>query len=222
MHLAERQDFPNCHTKTCDVGIFVQHLLIDTGGGKGNGASVLELCPNVEDLALWIGKNNKSHLPIIQHLPLRSFSADLSNWSANDLLVPAFSKLTHLDVIDFSEGEMWNIVNSLPKLTHLSFNCIVELAVLQRLLSQCPLLSLFIFDLSREARSTQSQEYHTINDSRLVLINSYRRNLIVKDWKESAYGRYGFWEFSERFSEARRREFLSKRVKTVDSTNTGP
>ena len=194
--------------------------------------SVLELCPEVEDLALWVGKQNKSHLSLIQRLPLRCFSADLSDWSANDLQGPAFSNLTHLDVIELAESddcERWNIVTSLPKLTHLSLNCIVGLPVLRYLLSQCPHLCLLIMlELygTDDTWAKSSEGYITIDDPRLVLINCYdQMNQVMGDWVENAHGRFGLWDFSERFVEARRRESSSKKCRletalTYESSST--
>jgi len=207
---AQYQYFHRSSARLQDVGKFVRHLMI--GPFKEDHVTdILKMCPEVEDLALWTGSSDtRRNLPIIRLLPLRSLSANISQFLPEDFQGPAFSNLTHLDVILFAQDDAWGkwkVLTTLPKLTHLCLNSTVTLEVMQNLLSQCSHLRVLI-NLSLYGTPQSSEGYLTIEDPRLVLIDTYEVDLVPRDWEEGAYGRFDMWDFGERFVEARKRKYL--------------
>jgi len=172
---------------------------------------ILTLCFNATDVTLWSG--DVQTLPAVKNallqLPLQRLSGDLSHLQRSDFLAPSIQSITHLDVVTMGskrrEWKDWEILTSLPKLTHLCINKNVEVDAINNLLSQCASLSLLVAVINTEShRPTKpSGSYHTIDDHRLVLIDKYDIEKMVTDWEDGANGRPDMWDFCGLIRDAR-------------------
>lgn len=162
-------------------------------------ASVLECCPNVSNLALWIIQGTCTHLiPIIEKMPLRKFSFDPSYFFENyasDLSIPfnqpIFLRLTHLEIINAtSSWSKWRQLALLPNLTHLAVAGMVNQQLINHVLEECKALELFImFYLTMGflvGELTFPQQ-----DDRVVLLKSVEDHL--DHWEKGARGEEDFW-----------------------------
>ena len=99
----------------------------------------------------------------------------------------------------------WEILTSLPKLTHICISKNVEVEAINNLLSQCVSLSLLVAVISTSShRHTKpSGNYHTIDDHRLILVDRYGIKKAEADWEDGANGRPDMWDFCGLIRDAR-------------------
>ena len=99
----------------------------------------------------------------------------------------------------------WEILTSLPKLTHLCINKNVEVDAINNLLSQCASLSLLVAVINTQSHRPPkpSGSYHTVDDHRLILIDKYDMKKMQTDWEDSADGRPDMWDFCGLIRDAR-------------------
>jgi len=206
-------DYPPSPTSLEDVGHFVLHFMI---GGRRRVTEdqlvrILTLCPNATDVALWSGdvQTRPSVKSCLLRLPLQKLSANLSGLQRADFLTPSFLSITHLGIITMGskrkEWKDWEILTSLPKLTHVCINKNVEVDAVHNLLSQCTGLRLLVavtFPGSHRP-SNPSESYHTIDDHRLILVDIYDVKYMAADWENGANGRFDLWDFGGLIRDAR-------------------
>ncbi|KAF9526879.1 hypothetical protein CPB83DRAFT_837032 [Crepidotus variabilis] len=125
--------------------------------------SILEHCPNVTNLAIWIIHGNCDILlPILTKLAdggngkLRKLSFDPSYFFHDyrsempiPFSLPSFASLTHLEIINATPSWMkWSELAKMPKLTHLGLTGVVHAPLIKGVLKECLKLEVFvIFDL---------------------------------------------------------------------------
>jgi len=206
-------DYPPSSTSFVDVGHFVRHIMV---GGYHNLREdqlirMLTLCFNATDVALWVGEvqTHPAVKSALLQLPLQRLSADLSHLQRSDFLTPSFQSITHLHVINMGSKRVgwnyWEILTSLPKLTHICISKNVEVEAINNLLSQCVSLSLLVavIGTSSHRHTKPSGSYHTIDDHRLILVDRYGTKKAEADWEDGANGRPDMWDFCGLIRDAR-------------------
>ncbi|KAJ7620815.1 hypothetical protein DFH06DRAFT_1105734 [Mycena polygramma] len=114
----------------------------------GDAVRILGICTGVVDLALNGHVASSELLPILATMSLRRLSAylDFLFGGAIDLAHPAFTYLTHLDVMDLGDTDPENQILAqllaLPALTHIALDHDVRPHAMQDLLEKCPHLEL--------------------------------------------------------------------------------
>jgi len=206
-------DYPPSSTSLVDVGHLVRHVMVGNLHKltEDQLIRILTLCFNATDVALWAGDVQRR--PAVKNallqLPLRRLSADLSHLQRSDYLTPSIQSITHLDIITMGsmrgKWKDWEILTSLPKLTHLCINKNVEVDAINNLLSQCASLSLLVAVINTRSHrpGKPSGSYHTIDDHRLILIDKYTMKKMQTDWEDSADGRPDMWDFCGLIRDAR-------------------
>lgn len=179
-------------------GHHVQNVLLQKRSAT-EIASVLECCPNVHNLALWIIQGTCSHLiPILEKMPLRKFSFDPSYFFENyaaDLSIPfnqpIFLNLTHLEIINAtSSWSKWKQLALLPKLTHLAVAGMVNQQLIDHVLEGCTALELFIMFYLTMGFLVGELTFPQ-KDDRVVLLKSVEDHL--DHWEKGARGEEDFW-----------------------------
>ncbi|CAA7260809.1 unnamed protein product [Cyclocybe aegerita] len=202
-----------------DVGKFAEHLLV---GGSRNAEEVnriLEASPNVFNLAIWSEKSLRRFLPHLRRLSPRQLSANIDSMDPEDFQGPAFSNLTHLDVVGWNDEpwSTWKQLVTLPKLTHLSINCPVASQVVLDLLSECKHLQVLVIlkrgsdwlEMKCLQPNAYENAYKTIDDHRLVLLDQTPAGDVSQDWINGARGEMNVWTFAEKISYARKHKMFS-------------
>ena len=172
---------------------------------------ILTLCSNATGVALWSGdvQTRPAIKNLLLRLPLQRLSADLSHFQRSDFLTPSFLSITHLDIITMGSKrggwKDWEILTSLPKLTHVCINKNVEVDAIHNLLSQCACLSLLVAVITPRSHrhAKPSGSYHTIDDHRLILVDNYDITKMVADWENGANGQSDMWDFGGLIRDAR-------------------
>ena len=149
--------------KTClkleHVGPYVRQVLLHRLS-VGEVMDVLKACPNVHHLALCIVhnyENQKSLIPILQDLPIRSLSIDLRSLAIDlEDLFPSpkalfvfdrkpFQHLTHLRIISpQDQWAQWMGLALLPKLTHLALTGHTAATLIPKIFEECKALKLLV------------------------------------------------------------------------------
>jgi len=191
----------------------VQHLMIDGDFANESLTTVFSSCPNISDLAIHHpftpnGQLKWTYLlPILQEIPHlnRLTLGSLCVLSNNESLVQTFLNLTHLRMHG-SMGGSWEVVTHLPKLTHLTVECVTKYHI-SKFLLLCPLLKLLaLYHCSK--CSGEPSGLHTLDDNRLVLLEGGKRcEDRILDWERGANGAVDSWIFSERIVFARGSEY---------------
>jgi len=198
-----------------EIGIFVHHLLITILDGK-EFIRIVKLCPNLEDLGLWddeFGEFIPALLDVLDHQPVMKLSVDLSLLDSNSVSRPAFSRITHFDVLALSGRSWahWSPIASLPRLTHLCINGLVDFDVISNLLETCTLLQVLFLSIVSpfmlpNIPGDPIVRITALQDARLVLMEGYCWREADIDWKMGARGGFDLWTFGRRVCEARSRE----------------
>lgn len=179
-------------------GRHVRYILLQNRPSQEIGG-ILECCPNVHNLALWIIHGSCAHLiPILEGLPLRRFSFDPSYFFENyahDFSVPfdqpLFHNLTHLEIINATSAwSKWKQLAYLPKLTHLALAGVVNQQLINCVLKECRTLELFVmFYLS--THYLEGDVIFPQKDPRVVFLKSVIDHL--NHWEVGARGEEDFW-----------------------------
>ena len=179
-------------------GRHVRYILLQNRPSQEIGG-ILECCPNVHNLALWIIHGSCAHLiPILEGLPLRRFSFDPSYFFENyahDFSVPfdqpLFHNLTHLEIINATSAwSKWKQLACLPKLTHLALAGVVNQQLINCVLKECRMLELFVmFYLS--THYLEGDVIFPQKDPRVVFLKSVIDHL--NHWEVGARGEEDFW-----------------------------
>ncbi|KAJ6550966.1 hypothetical protein DFH09DRAFT_1168002 [Mycena vulgaris] len=189
----------------------VRHLLM-CGTEEHLENSILSACSKVENL--WIVSDadrtgNLYHL--IRNLPLKRLHcsiADLFSSTQPDFTLPLFSKITHLELIDYPavvDLKMWSGIAFIPNLTHLSFNSRNFIPLSLGLLDTCKALRVLVF-LTPTLRSGETVANHQdgeklVRDTRFVVM---RCREYAKDWQTGAHIGLDHWTRAEDFIAKRR------------------
>ncbi|KAF8907868.1 hypothetical protein CPB84DRAFT_1767774 [Gymnopilus junonius] len=218
---AEGSRFPNFEKypsiKVEDVGKFARHLL----AGTRNLDLLLSFCPNVHNLALWYGVSLSEHLGAIRNLHLTRFSATFLDIALKELLLgPAFSYLTHLEILSLdprtreSLPDQCSVIADIPKLSHLSIP--VENAdLVPSCLLQCRNLHVLILSSDRDDfRIRKHEDFSGIKDGRLVLMLSDYYVESEMDWINGAKGKVDSWITADLYVLARKSNFLRSSSRT--------
>ena len=197
-----------------EIGVFVHHLLLTIPDGK-EFIRIVKLCPNLEDLSLWDGSREfiPALLDVLDHQPVMKLSVDLSLLDSNSVSRPAFSRITHFDVLALSgrSWARWSPIASLPHLTHLCINGLVDFDVISNLLEKCTLLQVLFLSIISPLVHPNSPgdpivRITALQDARLVLMEGYSWREANIDWKMGARGGFDLWTFGRMVCEARSRE----------------
>ncbi|PPR00093.1 hypothetical protein CVT24_008995 [Panaeolus cyanescens] len=171
---------------------------------------LLKSCPNVGNLALWFGFPITNYLTYIEPMPLHTLSADLSSLTVTQLSSsPLFPRLTHLDVVDFSNIDNWTFLENWYNLTHLAFNFEVQKEMIVQVMKAAGTkLKAFILVRNQVNWTHMDPDELDNGDPRLVLMVIAGR-AVVEDWKEGAQGNMDFWAFGDWVVEAKQSECLN-------------
>ncbi|KDR67783.1 hypothetical protein GALMADRAFT_1061523 [Galerina marginata CBS 339.88] len=179
-------------------GPHVRHVLLQKRTAQ-EIQRVLECCPNVSNLALWIIQGKCSDLvPILERLPLQRLSFDPSYFFENyaaDMSMPfdqpLFHHITHLEIINAtSSWSKWRQLTLLPKLTHLALAGTVNQQLIDHVLEGCPSLELLImFNMHYEVLGGDVAAAQ--KDHRVVFLKSVTNHL--DHWEKGARGEEDFW-----------------------------
>ncbi|CAA7260783.1 unnamed protein product [Cyclocybe aegerita] len=208
----EMDTFPRPDMNLDDVGRFAYHLIIGGSRTSDEISRFLTACPNVYNLAIWSTEPIVDFLPQLRLLPLRRLSANFRTLSDDEWLEPPFCNLEYIDVVRMRGHcwEDWNVLATLPRLTHIAVNSIVELQVIHNLLSECRhLKSLVLLANTVNWSFSDAQELAGIRDDRLVLLEDTPACDNLMDWRLGARGKGDFWRYAEQISFARRAKLES-------------
>lgn len=189
------------------VAPFFRHVMLQDLCAE-NAHTILQLCVNTENLALW-RLTGPIHIlqPVIKSLPLKRISLNIAELqqspNLNTALDPHFSfdhtlypRLTHLDIILMPSlsWESWSGLALMPELTHLSCD-FDSPELLSKILQHCPKLKLVMFSgPHNQFLSEMSEEFE--RDGRVVRLREPVD--LIPDWELSAYGEADVWERAER------------------------
>ncbi|TFK66902.1 hypothetical protein BDN72DRAFT_961427 [Pluteus cervinus] len=191
-------------------GHHVQHLLLYTWNNPITAAEYLTSCPNIVDLALWIGMYTSDTIQALSHLPLKRLSIDLPQLSEPHIyiltpeLITVFSNVTHLDIANAIS--VWAHCEALVHfrvLTHLAVFSSTEVDIFRMILDRVEGLKVVIWlsgsDLGVDREETPEGIPGEIQDDRVVGLEcSY-----VEDWEDGARGEEDMWTIAEKIVEAR-------------------
>ncbi|KAF9050486.1 hypothetical protein BJ165DRAFT_1003799 [Panaeolus papilionaceus] len=208
-HLLTEEDFSGSSSSDKDDTEDDQKpiTLTESEPERPKTVTLLQSCPNVQNLALWFGFPIAHYLPYIENMPLQMLSADLSSLSQDQLSLKLFQKLTHLDVVDFSGNDNWKFLEGWNNLTHLAFNFEVDRVAVLDVLASVKNLKAFVLVRNQVNWTNMDPEVLDNGDPRLVLMIIAGR-AVVGDWKEGARGNVDFWVFGDWVVESRHSEIL--------------
>lgn len=189
-------------------GVHVRHVLLQNRTAE-EIIDILNLCPNVENLALWIVRGGSDHklVPTLKALrKLRRLSFDPAwiqhsvNLDERDTPLafdlPCFAMITHLEIINASTTlSRWSKVSVMPALTHLALDGVVNQQLINRVLRECPRLELLVLFhlepgyLGEDLSKSQS-------DHRVVFLQSVSDDF--GHWEAGARGQEDYWVTAER------------------------
>ena len=198
-------------------GPHVRHILLQNRT-SGEIRSVLDYCPNVQSLSLWIiqhGQCQETLLPALEDFArrrvLKSLSFDPSQFfQMFDDVVPipfaqlAFSSLTHLEIINAtSSWEKWAQIADLPHLTHLAMSAWRNwTGFILMVLKECKFLQLFILFETDGFYNNDTMTHDVAagleswrEDQRVVILPPVMDHF--NDWEIGARGGRDFWDTAE-------------------------
>ncbi|KAF8965560.1 hypothetical protein BDZ97DRAFT_1757117 [Flammula alnicola] len=186
-------------------GQHIRHVVLREHSAR-SVRKILDRCPNVENLALWIVDGSCAPLvPVLEALPLKRLSVDALDFllfHGEEMVdVPITLNITHLDINNFGYLDVteWEQITSLPELTHLFFNGCPRGELLENLLHKCVKLELLVLFIPWGERiSSPFQHGHgqpKIRDKRLVKVSSIVE--YEKQWELGTLRGGDFWKIYE-------------------------
>ncbi|KAJ6456778.1 hypothetical protein C8R47DRAFT_186290 [Mycena vitilis] len=190
----------------------VRHLSLELGLPMGGDAvRILGVCTGIVDLALDEHMASPKLLPVMATMSLQMLSVhlDFLFGGAIELAHPAFTYLTHLDVMDFGDSAAETLIlaqlPALHALTHLALDHDVRPNAMQALLEQCPYLELGLsLWMASEQDDYRSAQHPHIYDVRFV-IGYCSGDYYWASWEASALGRPNLWSLGDDFVARKRR-----------------
>ncbi len=213
-------------------GPHVHHILLQSRSSK-EIRQVLDYCPNVQSLSLWWTHgngldtilpalevlSNRRTLKLLSFDPCSFFEMPFTSDVPIPFAQPAFSSLTHLDIINStSSWKKWAQIADMPHLTHLSVDPVggtCEPKFILKVLKKCKLLKLLVVikpgspnDNDDSAILDDDSETPTVGeleswtgDYRAVVLNSVVNNLAC--WEYGARGGQDCWVTAEMVKDVR-------------------
>ncbi|KAF9044373.1 hypothetical protein BJ165DRAFT_1480810 [Panaeolus papilionaceus] len=188
---------------------FAEHLILDTAQHTIEEASVLiEICPNLQNLAVWGSFKIWEFLDSISRLKhLRRLSGTFHTLTREQLVTPAFTSLTHLELL-FPRGDWpFDALASFTHLTHFTLYGEGKLSWDQMplIVSYCQSLRALIVctphrELPRECLQVLNEE------PRLVVFDVSMNN--ADDWIRGANGGADIWWHADNFVFARKENYF--------------
>lgn len=198
-------------------GPHVHHILLQNRTSE-EIRRVLDYCPNVQSLSLWIihGQCQETLLPALEDFArrrvLKLLSFDPSQFfQMFDDVVPipfaqlAFSGLTHLEIINATSSWVkWAQIADMPHLTHLAMSAWRNRTeFILMVLKECKFLQLIIlFETDGFGNDTTTHDVAAAGleswreDQRVVVLPPVMDHL--DDWEIGARGGWDFWAAAER------------------------
>lgn len=166
---------------------------------------ILECCPNVRNLALWIiGGSCKQLITILNKnmVYLKRLSIDPSYFFENYALdfsipfdQPMFHRLSHLEIINAtSSWSKWRQLALLPCLTHLALAGVVNQQFINHVLAESEELQIFVVFYTH--LGFLGEVMNPQKDVRVVLLQSVADHL--DHWERGARGKEDFWIVAEK------------------------
>ncbi|TFK64842.1 hypothetical protein BDN72DRAFT_846251 [Pluteus cervinus] len=205
-------------------GCHIRSLLWGVGSDLALLASVLEHCPQLENLAVWIyvsGFDLPSIRPALSRLRLRELSINpfaLFNherFTAVEARDPMFSTITHFDVINahgILEWENLEGLANISNLTHVSLQYSVTQRAKNGILQHCKNLQTLIvmqpmaFDWGLGSSIVELVPPDPPSDDIRLVRPPVRR---VREWEMGAVGQPDSWQLADEVIADRRRLLLS-------------
>ncbi|TFK66879.1 hypothetical protein BDN72DRAFT_126571 [Pluteus cervinus] len=202
-------------------GKYVRNLLWGNDRSNWNLLTILESCPNLTNIAIWLDASDNDLLlfqePLSRLRPYR-LSIDFSDlfgglFQANHAQLPMFVHLTHLEMASkCGDWESIEGITYLPSLTHLSLPGEADLtatSVIRDALERCKYLSILVLFVSLEAKwislgevameEPLPSEIQDLSDPRLVAI----RCAYLREWEVGCSGGRDMWTLAEEIIEKR-------------------
>jgi len=167
--------------------------------------TILSSCPNVRNLAIYLptswGEDElDSLLPALKKMSrLTRLRAGLSCVCYTELRIQPFLNLTHLEIL-LSSGRSWGnweALTHLPKLTHISVECVIPVNDVLKLLKGCRRLILLIVVPLNGHSAQDLDALYRVDDNRLVLLGRLNYVNSILDWEKGANGGVDTWVFAE-------------------------
>ncbi|PPQ73643.1 hypothetical protein CVT24_007629 [Panaeolus cyanescens] len=203
-----------------------------------NALVILELCVNIQNLALWRLTGGISILqPVIRSLPLKRVSLNVADLQGFSSAYPSphtladssfifdhtlYPHLTHLDIILMPSvrWESWSNLALMPHLTHLSCD-FDSPALLQAILAHCGNLRMVLFAGPHNQFYEELSE-EVLRDGRVVRLREPVD--LIPDWELSAFDGEDVWERAEKVLRKKEREasraLVSERGKDKESDSS--
>lgn len=201
------------------VGRFVQYLTIENLSVIESlrlGTILSSSCPNVRNLVIYppvpVGRPTLNYLlPVLQGMPhFTHLTAALLGVPYDKFFYPPFWNLTHLAIL-LSNSRSWEgqreALTHLPKLTHISVECFVQVDIILNLLLLCPLLKLLTIMPYYDHADGDLHELCEVDDNRFVLLARLTYTDRILDWESGVNGGMDKWIFSELVVLARASEY---------------
>ncbi|TFK65807.1 hypothetical protein BDN72DRAFT_845117 [Pluteus cervinus] len=199
-------------------GTHLRNLLWGIGSQMGLLVQILEECPALENLAVWVyipsHDTGNVHLlrPVLSKLRLRQLSINPFALFSTDIFGPEhakdpmFTSITYFHII--SDIIEWRDITGLahiPTITHLAFQYHATRDAVCGALEHCKSLKvLIVLRISHDSPPKSEFPPNETIDERFVII-SLRT---ILEWEDSAMGKKGCWDFAE--------EEISNRRKSED------
>jgi hypothetical protein len=180
---------------------------------------ILQHCPDVENLALWLPQPmtrvdcQTTILPLLEDLAisgkLKRLSFDPSFFFRNSSAhipipfnQPAFNSITHLEIINFSfSWSKWSQLSEMPRLTHLGTEYSLLGATLAgTLFEACKGLQLLVLlQLNHDPTQHEYPQNTWEMDSRVVILCSEQlpATAPIESWEIGARGGPTIWSLAE-------------------------
>ncbi|TFK73863.1 hypothetical protein BDN72DRAFT_956198 [Pluteus cervinus] len=174
--------------------------------------SLLSVCPNISNLAIW-AHASKDLLDVIIHLPITRLSIDIGNLlrvrSRADLQT-FLSRITHLDVSSRVTWAEEKVLSQFLVLTHVAmYGDIVGLEV-GACLKYVKMLKAIVLVSTGSEEDGLEEVLTDREDPRIVGIRFGGTRTFRGDWKEGAYGGEDMWAFADDVMDKRQRARLEE------------
>ncbi|KAK7038317.1 hypothetical protein R3P38DRAFT_2905605 [Favolaschia claudopus] len=186
--------------------------LVLSGLEDGIVARILSLCTRVSHLALFGISTEPAWLSMIAEMPLLEISSSIDGFFTPlgvDFHHPLFNTLSHLDLFEAPASAGWvDVLCSLPRLTHLSFNSDTSLenVSFREILAKGTSLQVLVLVVGSiqeiESEDYPFSEYRYFADdcrSVIMLVED-----CLRDWEIGAIGGENYWIRAQNFIQKRR------------------
>ncbi|TFK61655.1 hypothetical protein BDN72DRAFT_965046 [Pluteus cervinus] len=189
-------------------GKYASNLLFSDEASMESLPLILESCPNLTNIALWL-EVSKDYVPSLLTLRPHQLSIYLieffgGRFQETHAKLPMFTNLTHLDLAGMGDYAGWYYmegVQYLPRLTHLSLSLEwgLEPSIVRNVLQHCKLLAILVLfeetDKTDEivTKTPLQPEIQDIGDPRVVSFKC----AYLKEWELGSQGGRNMWVLAE-------------------------